>query len=112
MSDEQLRAASGPYAAEIIASVTSFTKSIDKLAGRQSVRDHGLFPLCHGDFGHNNVIVDDKYHVLSVIDWETAFAGPWEVFGDFPLTLSTVPSAMDAPWNYDEEGSPKSTDLT
>jgi len=111
MSDEQLRAASGPYAAEIIPSVTSFTKSINKLAGRLSVRDHGPFPLCHGDFGHNNVIVDDKYHVLGVIDWETAFAGPWEVFGDFPLTLSTVPPAMDAPWNYDEEGSPKSTDL-
>jgi len=111
MLDEQLRAASGPYAAEIIPSVASFTKSINKLAGRLSIRDHGPFPLCHGDFGHNNIIVDDKYHVLGVIDWETAFAGPWEVFGDFPLTLSTVPPAMDAPWNYDEEGSPKSPDL-
>ncbi|KAF8850550.1 hypothetical protein BDZ45DRAFT_769962 [Acephala macrosclerotiorum] len=111
MSDEQLRAASGLCAAEIIPSVTSFPKSINKLAGRLSVHDHGPFPLCHGDFGHNNVIVDDKYHVLGIIDWETAFAGPWEVFGDFPLTLSTVPPAMDAPWNYDKEGSPKSTDL-
>jgi hypothetical protein len=111
MSDEQLQAASGPYATEIILSVNSFTKSISKLAGRLSVRDHGPFPLCHGDFGHNNVIVDDKYHVLGVIDWETAFAGPVEVFGDFPLNLSTIPPAMDAPWNYDEEGSPRSIDL-
>lgn len=111
LSDKQLRAASGEYAAEIIPSVTSFTESIKKLASRLSVRDHGPFPLCHGDFGHNNVVVDDKYHILGVIDWETAFAGPWEVFGDFPLTLSIVPRAMDAPWNYDEEGSPKSTDL-
>ena len=111
MSDEQLRTASGPYAGEIIPSVSSFADSIYKLAGRLSVRDHGPFPLCHGDFGHNNVIVDDKYHVLGVIDWETAFAGPWELFADFPLTLSTTPPAMDAPWNYDEEGSPKSPDL-
>ena len=100
-----------PICYRIIPSVASFTKSINKLAGRLSVRDNGPFPLCHGDFGHNNVIVDDKYHVLGVIDWETAFAGPLEVFGDFPLNLSTIPPAMDAPWNYDEEGSPRSTDL-
>ena len=97
MSDEQLLAASGLYAAEIIPSIASFTKSINKLADRLSVHDHGPFPLCHGDFGHNNIIIDNKYRVLGVIDWETAFAGPWEVFGDFPLTLSTVPPAMDAP---------------
>lgn len=111
MTDEQLRAASGQYAAEIIPSVSSFPRSISKLASRLSVRDQGPFPLCHGDFGHNNIIVDDRYRVLGVIDWETAFAGPWEVFGDFPLTLSTVPPTVDAPWNYDEEGSPKSADL-
>lgn len=111
ISDEKLRAASGPYAAEIIPSVSSFTDSIYKLAGRLSVRDHGPFPLCHGDFGHNNVIVDDRYHILGVIDWETAFAGPWELFADFPLTISSVPRAMNVPWDYDEEGSPKSPDL-
>ena len=97
MSDEKLRAASGPYAAEIVPSVSSFTKSIDQLADKLSIRDKGPFPLCHGDFGHNNIIVDDEYHVLGVIDLESSFAGPWEIFGDFPLTLSIVPPAMDAP---------------
>jgi hypothetical protein len=67
MSDEQLRAASGPYAAEIIPSV-AYTKFINKLAGRLSVRNHCQFPLCYGDFDNSNVIVDDKYHVLGVID--------------------------------------------
>ncbi|KAH8766795.1 hypothetical protein F5883DRAFT_671665 [Diaporthe sp. PMI_573] len=62
-------------------------------------------------FGHNNIIVDDTYHIIGVIDWETAFAGPWEIFADFPLTLSTVPPAMDAPWNYNQDGSPKAADL-
>ncbi|KUJ10398.1 uncharacterized protein LY89DRAFT_723625 [Mollisia scopiformis] len=28
-----------------------------------------------------------------------------------PLTLSTIPPLMDAPWNYDESGSPKDTEL-
>lgn len=108
---EQLQTASGEDAAEIVLSVSSFTKSIGELAGRLSVCDNGPFPLCHGDFGHNNIIVDDRYNVLGVIDWGTAFAGPWEIFGDFPLTLSTVPPAMDLTSNYDENGSPKSDDL-
>lgn len=111
MTDEKLRTVSGQYAAEIIPSVSSFTRSISNLASRLSTRNHGPFPLCHGDFGHNNIVVDDRYHILGVIDWETAFAGPWEIFGDFPLTLSIVPPAMDAPWNYDDEGNPKSPEL-
>lgn len=111
LSDKQLRAASGEYVDEIVPSVSSFLESISKLASRLSVRDHGPFPLCHGDFGHNNTIVDDDYHILGVIDWETAFAGPWEVFGDFPVSFSTVPPAMDVPWDYNEDGSPKSAEL-
>lgn len=53
------------------------------------------------------MIFDDEYNLLGVIDWEAAFAGPWEISGEFPLTLSTVPPDMDAPWNYDEKGYPK-----
>ena len=40
-----------------------------------------------------------------------AFVGPWEVFGDFPLALSVVPAAMDAPWNYDKSGNPKDAEI-
>ncbi|KAK1657037.1 hypothetical protein BDP55DRAFT_41921 [Colletotrichum godetiae] len=99
MTDEELRTASGQYADEIIPSVSSFPKSISDLASRLSARDHCPFPLCHGDFGHNNIIVDDEYRVLGLIDWEASFAGPWEIFADFPLTLSMVPPAIDVPWN-------------
>lgn len=111
MTDKQLQTASGQYAAEIVPGISSFPKSIANLANRLSVCDQGPFPLCHGDFGHNNVIVDDSYHILGVIDWETAFAGPWELFGDFPLNLSIVPRIIDVPWNYDEEGNPKDPNL-
>lgn len=48
---------------------------------------------------------------MGIIDWETAFAGPWEIFGDFPLNLMVVPPAMDAPWNHDEDGTPKDAEL-
>ena len=111
MSNDQLRAASGEYADEIVPSVSSFPESVGRLASRLSVRDDGPFPLCHGDFGHNNTVVDDDYQILGVIDWESAFAGPWEIFGDFPLSFSTVPPPMDVPWNYNKDGSPKDAEL-
>lgn len=111
MTEEGLRVASGKYADEIIPSVSSFPESISNLANGLSTRDCGPFPLCHGDFGHNNIVVDDDYRILGLIDWETAFAGPWEIFADFPLTLSMVPSAIDVPWNYDEQGDPVTPEL-
>lgn len=106
MLEERLRGACGEYFDEVNASIASFPDSIAAIADRLSGFDHGPFPLCHGDFGHNNVIVDDNYKILGVIDWEHAFAGPWEVFADFPLTLTTIPPAMDVPWNYDDQGFP------
>lgn len=92
---------------ELLLSASLFKSLVDSSAGRLSVRDRGPFPLCHGDFGHNNIIFDDNYQLLGVIDWEAAFAGPWEISGEFPLTLSVIPPDMDAPWNYDERGIPK-----
>ncbi|TGO17247.1 hypothetical protein BTUL_0019g00370 [Botrytis tulipae] len=110
-SEDKLRAASGPYAAEIIPRVVSFPAAVSKIASKPSVRDNGPFPLCHGDFGHNNIIVDDKYRIVGLIDWEMAFAGPWEIFGDFPLTLSVTTPAIDAPFNCGRNGLPKVPEL-
>lgn len=107
LSPDQLKEAAGPYAGELSASASSFKTLVNDLAESLSVHNKGPFPLCHGDFGHNNIIFDDRYQLLGVIDWEAAFAGPWEVSGEFPLTLSMVPPAMDVPWNYDEMGYPK-----
>lgn len=99
--------AAGEYADELMASASLFKTLVSDFAESLSVRNNGPFPLCHGDFGHNNMVFDDNYRLLGVIDWEFAFAGPWEISCAFPLTLSTIPPAMDAPWNYDEMGHPK-----
>jgi hypothetical protein len=37
-------------------------KDSSTLAGNLSVQDKGPFPLCHGDFGHNNMVFDDEYN--------------------------------------------------
>jgi len=111
MDPGRLEAACGPLTNEIIPSVDGFKAAIQGLAESFSIANNGPFPLCHGDFGHNNIVVNDQYQVLGVIDWETAFAAPWEVFAEFPLTLSMTPAKMDAPWNYDEQGNPKDEEL-
>ncbi|CAI7661028.1 unnamed protein product [Penicillium manginii] len=107
LSEAKLRKAAGSLADELAFSASSFRSLVKIFAEKLSVRDNGPFPLCHGDFGHNNMVFDDKYNLLGVIDWEAAFAGPWEIFAEFPLSLSTVPPDMDAAWNYDENGVPK-----
>jgi hypothetical protein len=95
---------------EVIPSIDLFKPALLDIADRLSGNNDGLFLICYGDFGHNNIVVDDDYKVLGVIDWDFAFVAPWEVFADFPLTFRMVPKMMDAPWNYDEEGNPKDED--
>ncbi|KAJ5832447.1 hypothetical protein N7474_000758 [Penicillium riverlandense] len=111
LSEDKLKKAAGSFANEVSSSGSSFKASINSLAERLSIRDGGPFPLCHGDFGHNNVVFNDKYHLLGVIDWESSFAAPWEIACEFPLTLSVVPPDMDVPWNYDATGRPKDAEL-
>ncbi|CAG7928737.1 unnamed protein product [Penicillium olsonii] len=107
ISEAKLREAAGSLADELSFSASSFLSLVKTLARNLSVQDKGPFPLCHGDFGHNNMVFDDEYNLLGVIDWEAAYAGPWEIFAEFPLTLSLLPPDMDAPWNYDENGHPR-----
>lgn len=92
---------------EIIASIRDFPQRLkDSL---KYLNSPGPFPLAHPDLWHSNVIIDEDYNVLSIIDWENAGTVPWEAV-QFPLFLFTVPPPMDAPWNYDSEGVPVSED--
>ena len=99
----------GIYGDEILSGVLAFPQRVSELAGRIAVRDHGPFPLIHPDFFHSNIIVDDNWKVLGVIDWEYAQSAPWETV-EFPLTLNVCPRLIDAPWNYDENGVAKDED--
>ena len=110
LSQDQLKEAAGSFAKELSASASSFKRLVDDLANGLSAYNNGPYPLYHGDFGYNNIVFDDEYRLLSVIDWEGAFAGPWEISGEFPLTLSMIPPAMDASWNYDKNSIPKDPD--
>lgn len=89
---------------KIITQINQFPPRVGELASKISARDQGPFPLFHVDFGHNNIVVDDDYNVLGVIDWEHASSLPWECIY-FPWTMSVVPAPM-VPDNYDKDGLP------
>ena len=93
----------GEYYDEIVAQIEEFPHKLEELAALIPMHDHGPFPLFHVDFGHLNIVVDDAYNVLGVIDWDHTRSVPWECVS-FPMTLRLVPVPMDAPWNYDENG--------
>ena len=88
---------------EISTSITDFPARLKKLAVTIPLLNNGPFPLCHPDFGHQNIIVDENYNILGVIDWEDALCVPWEVV-NFSLEFSIVPVIMRLLWYYDEDG--------
>ncbi|KAG8156786.1 hypothetical protein KVR01_013391 [Diaporthe batatas] len=86
---------------EVLAAIRSFPSGIRDLARWFPFQD-GPFPLIHTDLYSSNIIIDENYNVLSVIDWENAFVGPWELV-EFNKELSIVPPVMDGPLYRDTE---------
>ncbi|KAK4123639.1 hypothetical protein N657DRAFT_680810 [Parathielavia appendiculata] len=80
---------------EVLATISSFPSKVRELAGRFQFHN-GPPPLIYTDLYSSNVIIDTDYNVLSVIDWENAFVGPWELV-EFNKMLSMVPPEMDGP---------------
>lgn len=89
---------------ELILSIRQFPTKFEAALNRLPIST-GPFPLQHPDFYHSNVIIDDAYNILSIIDWEGAGTVPWEVV-EFPMFLYTVPPPIDLPSKYDQDGYP------
>ncbi|KAK3298367.1 kinase-like domain-containing protein [Chaetomium fimeti] len=97
----------GPIPAErMIAIIDQFPSQVKEMASRISATNNGPFPLCHDDFLHSNIMVDeDNFNVTGIIDWEGACTVPWELIA-FPEFLQTVPASFDLPQKYDRQGQP------
>ena len=99
----QAKECCGENEVEIRTQIAEFPNKLEEVAEYVPVRDHGPFPLFHPDFGHNNMIVDDDYNILGVVDWEYAYSAPWErVY--FPIIMLVVLAPMSPPEFYDENG--------
>lgn len=50
-----------------------------------------LFPLNHMDLGTQNILIDDEFNFLAIIDWEFAQTSPWQI-NHFPMPFPLVES--------------------
>jgi hypothetical protein len=50
-----------------------------------------FFPFIHMDMGTQNLLVDDNYNFIAVIDWEFAQSAPWQVF-HYPMPIAITTS--------------------
>jgi Phosphotransferase enzyme family len=82
---------------------SDFVSQIYEVASLISKHNDGPFRLVHPDFGHNNIIVDDDFNILGVIDWEKAFVAPSEMAACFPLRLQIYPETL-IPLARDKDG--------
>ncbi|CEJ92429.1 hypothetical protein VHEMI08083 [[Torrubiella] hemipterigena] len=59
-------------------------------------QDHvpGKFPLSHMDMGTQNILVDDDFNFVAVIDWEFAQTAPWQV-NHFPMPMTITSMNID-----------------
>lgn len=91
LNEAKIRAYSPPHIAdELVTSIHLFPDRIKENLGKIIIRNEGPSPLYHTSFLHSNVIVVEKYNILSIIDWENTGTVPWEMV-EFPLFLYTVP---------------------
>ncbi|KAF2237031.1 hypothetical protein EV356DRAFT_481390 [Viridothelium virens] len=52
---------------------------------------HGPFHFNHMDLGTQNILVDDDFNFLAVIDWEFAQTAPWEI-NHYPMPFPLIHS--------------------
>jgi hypothetical protein len=97
-------------AREIHASVKDFPARLKAMVeAKQKILKSGPFPVCHTDLMHSNIVVDNNYKVLGIIDWEGACILPWELV-EYPLFLDTLPRVFSTPDKYDAKGEPLDVD--
>lgn len=68
-----------------------FHDIVNKTALFNGPSNYGPFHFNHMDMGTQNILVDDDFNFLAIIDWEFAQSAPWEVNHfpmPFPLTSS------------------------
>ncbi|KAG8406703.1 hypothetical protein J3458_021039 [Metarhizium acridum] len=103
--DEILRLMGRGPAQQVLQAINEFPSQIKEMASQLSQHNNGPFPLYHGDFLHSNMIVNESFEVMALIDWEGACTLPQELIG-FPGFLDTMPVQFGSSESYDADGMP------
>jgi hypothetical protein len=103
--DEILEMMGGGPAQKVLKAINEFPSQIEVMADQLSQHEYGPFPLCHGDFLHSNMIVNESFEVIGIIDWEGACTLPLELV-TFPSFLNIMPIHFGSPEGYDQDELP------
>lgn len=109
-ADEYYEMYAKPHAKEIRASVHEFSKRMTKMAKALPAYNEGPFPLVHGDLNSFKVLVDDDYHIVALIDFETTHTCPWEAI-PFPSNIDRHPAPLGPAEWYDSKDNPADESL-
>lgn len=61
------------------------------------------FHFSHMDLGTQNILVDDSFNFLAIIDWEFAQSAPWEV-NHYPMPFPLVSSSVELEFILNDSG--------
>jgi hypothetical protein len=67
-----------------------FPQRVSSASEFLSSKPNGPFTLSHPDFGYHNILVDNDYNMIAVIDWGGAQVRPIEFSSTFPMFLSSL----------------------
>lgn len=68
----------------------------DLVASGKHFTREGPFPICHPDMFYHNVLYDNDFKTVGVIDFAGAITAPWELVG-WPALVATPPPLFSAP---------------
>ena len=90
---------------QAVVSFPSRLKSAVKTSLENSISCENRYPIVHRDFLLHNILFDDAYNVVGVIDWEFAHSAPLEVFSALTNMYSRFDSkTLHAVPDSDNEG--------
>jgi aminoglycoside phosphotransferase (APT) family kinase protein len=86
-----------------VASFPSRLKTIIEKGSLKNLSSRNRYPILNRDFLPRNMLFDDEFNIVGVIDWEGAHSAPIEVFAALtnmysrfdPETLHMVPDSDD-----------------
>jgi hypothetical protein len=87
----------------VISFPSRLKSAVEKKLSR--ISNENGYPIVHRDFLMHNILFDDTYNVVGVIDWEYAHSAPFDVFAASTNMYSCFDSTMlHAVSDRDEEG--------
>jgi hypothetical protein len=82
---------------------SDFPQRVSSASEFLSSKPNGPLALSHPDFGYHNLLVDNDYNMVAVIDWGGAQVRPIEFSSTFPMFLSSLHPSFWQGGRFDTE---------